>query len=233
MEKIIIYSVNINGYDELVTPKVFDPNVEYILFTDDPTFKSDVWNVKPVDFIDKNLDLRKRSRYVKLNPHKVLPPHDISIWVDHCFEPKISNVEQMLEEINFKASNVMNFKHPLRNCIYDEASAVLKYSLDGVNIVNSQVKRYISIGFPMNYGLFENGFIIRRNKDKINFFNDTWWNEVKNNSGRDQLSQMYASWFTNTRIDPINVGDSMDNNPFLNKKRQHKKGFFTESGLIK
>jgi len=233
MEKIIVYSANINGYDDLVTPKIFDSNVEYILFTDDEAFKSNVWNIKSIDFVDKNLDLRKRSRYMKLNPHKVLPPHDISIWIDHCFEPKFSNVQEMLEQLNFKGFNVMSYKHPERNCIYDEANAVLKYSLDSVEVVSNQMKRYISVGYPMNYGLFENGFIIRRNKDKVNFFNETWWNEVKNNSGRDQLSHMYASWFTDVRINPINVGVSMSDNPFLNKKKQHKKGFITKKRLKK
>ena len=45
--KIIVYSVNTGGYDELRSPDVYDPNIRYILFTDNKYFKSDVWVCKP------------------------------------------------------------------------------------------------------------------------------------------------------------------------------------------
>ena len=50
------------------------------------------------------------------------------------------------------------------------------------------------MGFPTNYGLYENGFLIRRNNLKIKFFNEAWWKELSKNSSRDQLSQMFTSW---------------------------------------
>ena len=49
--KIVVYSVSTGGYDELKTPKVYDPNIRYILFTDNKYFKSDVWEVNHIDFI--------------------------------------------------------------------------------------------------------------------------------------------------------------------------------------
>lgn len=225
MEKIIVYSVNINGYDEVNEPKVYDPNVEYILFTDNEEIKSDVWKIKSIEFLNKNLDLRKKARYIKINSHLVLPPHDISIWIDHCFEPKFENVENLLNEIEFTGKNIMAYKHPERNCLYDEANVVLQYKRDTLSVVSTQMKRYSNMGFPKQYGLFETGFLFRRNNEKVKRLNETWWTEVLKNSGRDQLSHMFATWYTDVETKPIMVGDKAENNPFLSPRKDHKKIF--------
>jgi hypothetical protein len=162
------------------------------------------------------------ARYVKLNPHKLLPKHDISIWVDHCFTPKFNNSNLLLKNLNFtNKCNIMIFKHSWRNCIYEESEEVLRQKLDKVEIVNSQMQKYRKEGFPPNLGLFETGFIVRRNNELVNRFNDTWSNEVMSYSGRDQLSQMYSSWKTNLSIDRITYGKSCYDNPFLERKKSH------------
>ena len=223
--KVIVYSANIGGYDNFISLKNYDPNVEYILFTDDTEFKSDVWKVKSVDFLTDTLDNRKKARYIKLNPHLVLPPHDISIWIDHCLEPKFEDVSELLKYLNFGNSSIMCFPHPERDCLYDEGQVVLKLKLDTPEIVNNQMNRYHSMSFPRNYGLFENGFIVRRNNLKSKMFNETWWKEISKNSGRDQLSQMFVSWSIGVNITPILNCGLMGDNIFLSEKIKHKNPF--------
>lgn len=223
MDKIIVYSVIVNGYDDVKTPKEYDPNVKYILFTDDENIKSDVWEVKPVDFLKNIKDLRKKARYVKVNPHLILPDHDVSIWVDSCFEPRFTDTKKMLEDIGMDKNNMMAYKHPERNCIFDEANSVIHWKLDTPETVSRQMKRYYDMGFQKNYGLYETGFLIRKNNNKVKNFNDTWWTEIKNNSGRDQLSHMFASWYSDVDTKPIEIGTNMDNNNFLHKRVKHKK----------
>lgn len=223
--KVIVYSANIGGYDNFIDLKNYDPNVEYILFTDDTEFKSDVWEVKSVDFLTDTLDNRKKARYIKLNPHLVLPPHDISIWIDHCLEPRFEDVSELLKYLNFGNSSIMCFPHPERDCLYDEGQVVLKLKLDTPEIVNTQMNRYHSMSFPRNYGLFENGFIVRRNNLKSKMFNETWWKEISKNSGRDQLSQMFVSWSIGVDITPILNCGLMADNIFLSEKIKHKNPF--------
>jgi len=223
--KVIVYSANIGGYDNFISPTNYDPNVEYILFTDDTEFKSDVWKVKSVDFLTDTLDNRKKARYIKLNPHLVLPPHDISIWIDHCLEPRFEDVSELLKYLNFGNSSIMCFPHPERDCLYDEGQVVLKLKLDTPEIVNKQMNRYHSMSFPRNYGLFENGFIVRRNNLKSKMFNETWWKEISKNSGRDQLSQMFVSWSIGVDITPILNCGLMADNIFLSEKIKHKNPF--------
>lgn len=223
--KVIVYSANIGGYDNFIDLKNYDPNVEYILFTDDTDFKSDVWEVKSVDFLTDTLDNRKKARYIKLNPHLVLPPHDISIWIDHCLKPIFEDVSELLKYLNFGNSSIMCFPHPERDCLYDEGQVVLKLKLDTPKIVNNQMNRYHSMSFPRNYGLFENGFIVRRNNLKSKMFNETWWKEISKNSGRDQLSQMFVSWSIGVDITPILNCGLMADNIFLSEKIKHKNPF--------
>jgi hypothetical protein len=177
------------------------------------------------DFLTDTLDNRKKARYIKLNPHLVLPPHDISIWIDHCLEPRFEDISELLKYLNFGNSSIMCFPHPERDCLYDEGQVVLKLKLDTPEIVNTQMNRYHSMSFPRNYGLFENGFIVRRNNLKSKMFNETWWKEISKNSGRDQLSQMFVSWSIGVDITPILNCGLMADNIFLSEKIKHKNPF--------
>ena len=226
--KIIVYSVSTGGYDELKTPKVFDPNVRYILFTDNKYFKSNVWEVNHINFLDNDLDNRRKARYLKLNPHLVLPNHDISIWVDHCYLPKFNNTLELLNEIEFFDNDIMCYRHDVRQCIYSESEEVKLQKLDYPDVVNSQMSKYRMEGFPHNYGLFDSGFTIRKNNKIVNEFNDIWWSEVKNLSARDQLSQVYSSWKTGVKISQIPVDLSIYDNKYLNPKIKHPKKWLVE-----
>ena len=227
-KKIIVYSTILNGYDEIKNPEVFDSNIEYVLFTDDMSLKSDVWKILPVDFLPKNLDLRKQSKYIKINSHLVLPEHEISIWIDHSFEPKFDDASKMIEDIKMGNLNILAYRHSERNCLYDESQEVLKLKLETPNIVNSQMRRYYSMGFPENYGLYEAGLLIRKNNSKVKLFNESWWKEVLNNSGRDQLSQMFSSWVTGVDFHPITVGENVWSINFLHTAVPHLKRFSTK-----
>jgi hypothetical protein len=216
--KIIVYSANIGGYDKPSELTSYDKNIEYIYFTDNTNFTSEIWNIKPIDFVNPKLDNRRKSRFLKLNPHIVLPEHDISIWMDGSLEPIFTSAHELLEKIGFGDNNIMCYKHRFRNCIYDECEEVLNWKLDFPALVVTQSTNYYNKGFPRNYGLYENGFMIRRNNDKMKKFNEFWWNEVSKNSARDQLSQMYSCWVTKTNILPITVGKNVEENEFLIKK---------------
>ena len=219
--KYIVYSTNIGGYDLFNKPSVYDKNIRYILFTDNKHFRSDVWEVQHIDFLPE-MSNRKKARYIKINPHLVLPKHDVSIWIDHCFKPKFDNINTLIKNIGFIDKDIMIYKHSWRNCTYDESIEVLNQKLDSKTLVKSQMDRYLMDGFPKNYGLFETGLIFRKNNQSINNFNNFWWSELNNGSERDQLSLMYSSWKNLIEIKPITYGKSCYNNLFLDKKIKHQ-----------
>ena len=131
--------------------------------------------------------------------------------------------KELLNEINFFNNDIMCYRHDVRQCIYSESEEVKLQKLDYPDVVNSQMSKYRMEGFPHNYGLFDSGFTIRKNNEKVNEFNDIWWDEVKNFSARDQLSQVYSSWKTEVQIKPISVGNSIYINKYLNPKIKHPK----------
>lgn len=218
----IVYSANIGGYDMFNEPKNYDKNIRYILFTDNKYIKSNVWEICHIDFIDKSYDNRKKARFIKLNPHNLLPNHNISIWIDHNLTPNFNNVNDILNKNNFD-TNIMQYNHRFRNCIYDEGNQVLIQKKEHNHIVKLQLEDYKSEGFPKNYGLFETGFMLRKNNEITNNFNEMWWNEVNTKSGRDQLSQMYICWKLNFKIDYFKIGKSVYENPYILSKDHLKK----------
>lgn len=86
-------------------------------------------------------------------------------------------------------------KHPFRNCIYDEESAVVRMRKDKSEITKPQMDRYKEDGFPKKYGLLQSNILLRKhnNEDCIKLM-ECWFEELKNGSHRDQLSFNYASW---------------------------------------
>jgi hypothetical protein len=220
--KIVVYSVNIGGYDMFNYPINIDPNVRYILFTDNKFFKSNVWEVNHIDFINPNMNNILKARYIKTNPHKILPEHDINIWIDHCFTPRFTDVVKLLDDIDFKNHRIMCYKHDERNCIYNEAETIVGINLDSPDIVRKQITKYKEEGFPKKHGLFQSGFMFRRNDESVNKLNDIWWGEINQGSCRDQLSQVYSSWKTNQPIGMIKNNGSVYNNVYITPKTKHE-----------
>lgn len=222
--KIIFYSANIADYDYFYRPKNKDLNVDYYLFTDNKYFKSPHWNIVNTKNLNLNkLDNRKIARFIKINSHKVLPKHDISIWLDHCFKFTHDNINNMLNDLLFHDKMIMCYAHDERKCIYEESKICIERKLDNKSIIESQISRYKKEMFPANFGLFSTGLMIRRNNLGVNNFNEIWWKEVNSGSGRDQLSQSYASWKSNIKIDPIMIGKNIYTTPLLSLKTPHIK----------
>jgi hypothetical protein len=85
-------------------------------------------------------------------------------------------------------------KHPRRNCLYQELEHCVKVQKENRETADRIKEKYLKNGFPSNFGLYLNGFIIRRNTDHIKQLNEMWWNEYSSGSERDQFSLMNCLW---------------------------------------
>jgi hypothetical protein len=66
---------------------------------------------------------------------------------------------------------------------------------DKIEIVKPQMDRYKEEGFPSEYGLLQSNILIRKhNEDDCIRLMEAWFNELKDNSHRDQLSFNYVLW---------------------------------------
>ena len=151
----------------------------------------------PEKIINLNLSPAKQNRCLKINAYKYLPNHyNFSIYIDGNVII-INDTNLLLNKLKKKYKDINFFVpiHPDRDCIYDEARAVLKHRKDRPKYVKPQIRMIKKDGFPEHYGLSENNILIRNHKDpNIIQFMEKWWNIIKKGSKRDQLSFLYIAW---------------------------------------
>lgn len=215
----VVYSANIANYDLTSDPPYKDPNIRYILFTDDRSRKSDYWEINHVESYG---DPTRLARYIKLQPHNVLPEHKTSVWVDSSLS-QVKSITGLLSGCvglsAYPHTSYMN-SEPNRVCLYKEAEVCMQRGLDDSAVISNQIDQYRKEGFPQNMGLFATGLLIRLNNEQVNIFNDLWWEELKSGSKRDQISQMYCAW--KTGITTTHIKGSIYHSPYF-KKRRHLK----------
>lgn len=177
-----------------------EDGVTYKAFVDE-LIPSHTWDVKKIDTLVADPYLN--AKYYKIVSHRVTDA-DVSLWVDGNISLKVSPTGLLRYLDGF---DIALFRHNLRDCTYKEAVAVALYGYDGVDRVTKQMERYKNEGFPAEYGLTYNGFILRRDTPKTRELNEFWWNEILNGSRRDQLSFMYSCWKLGIVPNIIDIGD--------------------------
>lgn len=189
--KIVIYTCIVGKYDLLKEVANPESNIDYICFSD-TTVHSNTWKVLRIPPVITLLSPAKIARCIKILPHLFLSEYETSIWVDGSIEV-LGSINEFLYKNSNKQFSLS--KHPHRNCVYDEAIAVLKRGKDIPEVVIPQIVKYSREGYPKNYGLVQTGIIIRRhNEDECIKICENWWKEVSNGSKRDQLSFNYSIW---------------------------------------
>ena len=239
MKKIAIYTSIFGSYDNLSNITYRPENCEFICFTDSDIQSND-WKIVRVSKL-YNDPVRDAKRY-KILPHRYLSEYDISIYMDGNFEIQ-ENITILVNKY-LSGSSAAFFDHnqqeeyDRRNCIYAEADFIinagninmgrwpergtLNYK-DNPVIIREQVSRYKIEGYPKNNGLIVGGIILRKHND-IDCINamESWWNEIKYYSKRDQLSFNYVAWKENFKFNYI-PGQTRNSKFFIYRPHDNKK----------
>lgn len=153
-------------------------------------------------FSDKNSDRFRlpvmNAKIYKVLAHKYIDA-PISIYLDgNIFlnVPPSKLVSEFLKE-----DDMAVFRHPLRNCLYQELDhAKARVLPEYKPLMDEQVASYRHEGMPVNFGLGECGMIIRRHNAATEEFNQRWWAEICRYTNRDQMSFPYVLWKMQERI---------------------------------
>lgn len=175
------------GKDTLLEDKENRGKAKFIAFLDTPTL-SPTWTVKPAH--KRFTDPRRNSRIPKILSHLYVDT-EYSIWIDGNIR-LLKNPQELIDTY-LKDCDIALFKHPTRDCIYDEAVKCASKGLDDVEVIIEQAMDYENSGYAKHKGLCECGIILRRHTDKVREFNEAWWAEFCRYSKRDQISFMYAA----------------------------------------
>lgn len=199
MKKIVIYTAITNGYDKLRNPSYIDQDVDYVCLTDQKVWFSlinnTVWKIKPLP--GNRLDCVRRQRQPKILPHRFFPKYEHSVYVDGNVNI-IGDVAQLIKR--YADAKILCFKHLERDCIYAEGDACIALGKDEPATINKQLDRYRAEGYPVHCGLIDGSILIRRHNDaEVRKVMEDWWQELKNESKRDQLSFNYVIWKNNAK----------------------------------
>jgi hypothetical protein len=182
------YTINFGNYDPIRIPDVITPGWDYYVFTD-----KDI-NLPPYKVIkvDTGLPVHLQARDCYINSQKYLPEYDLTIMIGGQVKLR-GNLNEIIQKCDLSC-DINTFRHHARNCIYQEAQAVINIKYDSAERVTAQMNKYRTDGMPENYGLAEHGMIIRKRGENIKRHEELWWEEVTTYSHRDQLSFMYILW---------------------------------------
>ncbi|TXI38472.1 MAG: FkbM family methyltransferase [Methylophilus methylotrophus] len=196
--KVAVYTAIFGGYDTAPILNYIDPQLDYILYTDQPDFAApSPWQVRvvPAVFVDPQMDARR----IKVLSHLFLADYTITVWIDGNFTLEKLTLE-LVQDIASRAP-VSLCKHQFRNCIYDEAIEILKRGIDASTPVLKQIQYYQAHAFPRQYGLHATSFLVRNQIDPHTIkMNMRWWEVLATNSKRDQLSFDFVRWEQNAPV---------------------------------
>ena len=218
--KIVIYTAIFGKFDKLRKPKIIDKNIKYVCFTD-RKIKCRPWEIKIVKPEFSNF--RKNNRKYKILSHRYFGDFQYSIYLDGHFIIKKDLKKYIGKWLG--DNDIAVLEHPKKNCLYKEAEACIKGNKDNMELIQKQISKYKNEGYPENNGLTANGFIIRKHTQKIEEFNEMWWNEVKNYSARDQLSFCYVIYKLNMKYSLIDIPHPLKGNSEFLKISYHGSTF--------
>jgi len=188
---VIVYTVLVGEYEALKEPENPDPRVRYMLFTDNPSLQTRHWEVVPLDTL--GLSPRRASRLPKLLPHRYLPEHDISLYIDASItliEPDILSIARdALQGVDIAA-----YPHFKRNCVFEEIDECIQLGKVNLEKADAYCNKLQKEKFPRQFGLLENAFLLRRSTPLMTRINDLWFKEYISGPERDQFSLMYVLW---------------------------------------
>ena len=201
----VVYTVLTGDYDNLISQYYYEPDWDYICFTDNREYIKNghpFWKIIPLEIEYK--DTAKKSRIPKILAHKFLKEYKYSLYIDtniDILSPKLfRQTDKLIEHKEICAIT----KHSFRECIYEEMLACMHLKKESLDNILKLYTKYKEENFPANFGLTENNVIFREHNDKkvIKLMED-WWYMVENYSKRDQLSLMYVCWKNNFTIAPL------------------------------
>tara|TARA_B100000945_G_scaffold199060_1_gene160003 strand:+ start:2546 stop:3439 length:894 start_codon:yes stop_codon:yes gene_type:complete len=181
----IIYTCITNGYDEIPNEHYYDPDIQYVCFTDGTIEKKGPWEFREIPF--EHECPRRLSAYPKINPHKLFPVGSQVAWIDGCYvmTKKFAEVsKQLLDDHPFAI-----MRHTHRFTFYDE---ILEGYLGNMNTWEDQVtmtKLMKEKGY--NFRLYDSpvlGSFWRNITEDLFEFHDLWWKYSLIGPNRDQLS---------------------------------------------
>lgn len=205
--RIVVYTTVFGHTDPLHEPKVAG-NARFVCFTDQP-IRSQRWHVIRGDRVEQPT---RMARCYKTIPHVLFKDADWTLWMDANFTLLVDPASLL------KHGEFVNFRHPDRTRITTEAEEIIRLGKAKEPAIRAQLADYHVHGFdteenPMNE-LSSNGVILRKNTVQNKELNESWAEELRAHTLRDQMSLDYAAWKLGMKLN--RWPGTHRNNPYFN-----------------
>jgi hypothetical protein len=214
MKDYVVYTAVFGNYAQRLYDIPRDnTDVDFVCITDNADLIANGWRIIFINEPEENPIYLNRK--FKILNHIYFSNYRWSLYVDANIEIIGNPVRLFLKYIS-KDENLFIPLHNKRKCIYAEAIECISLGRGNTVEILKQIRDYKLNGMPPNYGLTENGILLRNNNEPVlnNIMNE-WWNEfIKYKSFRDQLSLPYILWKTSCKINPLDE-TARNNNPFF------------------
>lgn len=190
--RIVAFTAIAGNYDTLRVPRMLDPDIDYVCFSDTPRSDLGVFEIRPLPHRDA--DPVRAARFVKTHPHLLFPHHDIAIWMDATIVIA-SDLKPLIARVIAADAAVGGTPHPRRHDVYDEAYHCARCRKDDLVTISAQAARYLAAGVPKGLAVSDTSFMIwnLRHAAAAGVL-DSWWSEIESGSRRDQISFNVALW---------------------------------------
>lgn len=209
---VCIYTANYGGYDAPREQAAQDIDVDWHYFTDSitppgawnlchsqppastPMMQAKWWKMHPpvgyeyAIWIDANMEVTSPS-FAREAIEALRPPHDDTKYETHWSE-------WLDHDRTFAV-----WKHPRRDCIYEEIVAAMGAERQGNKYddvrLSEQGRSYYADGYPRHNGLYACGTVVWTPEAWP--VGRAWWDECCEWTPQDQVSLPYVCWKLNTR----------------------------------
>lgn len=195
MNKIAIYTANINDYDEVRDHFFMDRDIDYYYFTNGNKVPKGSIHVRVTEeMFPKEMPSVQKARLIKANPYHFIPnaeQYECIIWIDACFK-QTATVKPLFEKM--KGKELLTMKHPQRDCIYEEANACIEMGIGDKEAIQKHYRKLADIPYPAKNGLAATGIMFRRNTENVRSVCNLWYASLSKDVYRDQLFFDWACW---------------------------------------
>lgn len=182
---VVVCTALCGDYEELLPPAFLKEGWRYVCYSDRPRNGWGVWDVRPIPYT--HADDTRRARWVKLNLPFLFPEARWLFWLDANIVIR-GDLAPLLEGRE-GGPGLWLGRHPVRNCVYEEARVCVVARKDKEHLIQGQAAAYARAGMPENFGMWETGsLLIDPASEKTRAVFADWWKECSEWSRRDQLS---------------------------------------------
>lgn len=199
--KVTVLSASYGGYDNLAAPPEQDTACDWLMVTDRPA-TCPPWQVK----VERRplMHPRLAAKVPKVRPD-LYTDADVTIWIDANMRITSPHfVSWCLEHLG--DADFAFTPHQWAANLEAELDLALPLPKYAGLPMREQVASYVAADFPLDYGNWWTGLIVRRRHLGLNLLGDAWLREMCRWTYEDQLSLPYVLWRQAMRPAPLPVG---------------------------